>query len=160
MDFSVYTISVKGIFNSHYEIHKDELLVYRVKKPSFFTFSEMIFFDPGGNEILTIKKPFSFFNHKFVFYQQGEPIGTFEKEGIENFYNSSSIFGRHTVQGNFFSSEYTVFNNEGEIAKISRKRFRSKNKYGLAIIKGNNELYILAMTIAISMVNARGKKKG
>lgn len=160
MEFVVYTISVKGIFSTHYEIHRDDQLVYRVKRPSFFTFSEMIFFDPGGNEIQRVKKHFALFQSKFTFTQENQYVATFEKETIDNFYNSSSIFGRHTVQGNFFNSEYTVFDEDGEVAKVSRKRLRSIKKYGIAIIKGNDELYILAMVIAISMVNARRRQKG
>jgi uncharacterized protein YxjI len=160
MEFAVYAISIRGIFNKHYEIHLDDVLVYRVRRPSFFKFSEMIFCDPGGNEILKIKKHFAFFEKKFVFTKNEKAIATFEKKSIENFYNSSSIYGKHTVEGNFFNSEYTVFNDEGEIAKISRKRFRSTNKYGVAIIKGHNELYVLAMIVAISMVIAAKKNKG
>jgi uncharacterized protein YxjI len=160
MEFAVYTISVKGFFSKYYEIHRDDQLVYMVKKPSFFAFSEMIFFDLGGNEIQRIKKDFAFFQSKFTFTQEDQYVATFERDIIENFYNSSSIFGRHTVQGNFFSSEYTVFDKDGEIAKISRKRMRSNKKYGIAIIKGNDELYILAMVIAIAMVISRKKQKG
>ena len=162
MEFAVYTISVKGLFSKHYEIHKDDQLVYRVKKPSFWAFKEMNFMDPGGNEILKVYRHASLFiiNYKFVFSQDGKSIATFERDGFGNFYVSTSIYGKHTVQGDFFNSEYTVYNEEGEIAKVSRKRLRSNKKYGIAIIKGNNELYILAMVIAISIINSRRKRKG
>lgn len=162
MEFAVYTISIKGFFSKYYEIYRDNELVYRVQKPSFFAFREMNFTDPGGNEILKVQRKFSLFviNYKFVISQGDKYIATVEKEALDNFYNSSSIYGRHTIQGNFFSSEFTIFNDEGEIAKISRKRFRSKHKYGVAIIKGNNELYVLALVIAISIVISRGKKTG
>jgi uncharacterized protein YxjI len=160
MEFSIYTISVKGILSRHYEIYRDHELVYRVRKPSFFSFREVNFTDPGGKEILKVYRHFSFFNYKFVISQDGKALATFEKDGLDNYYTSTSVYGTHTVQGDFFNSEYTVFNDAGEIAKISRKRFRFNKKYGVAIIKGNNELYILAMVIAISIVNARRRKKG
>ncbi len=160
MEFSIYTISIKGIFSKHYEIYLDDELMYQVKKPSFFAFREMNFIDRGGNKILKVYRKSSFFNYKFVISQDDKPLATFEKDGLDNYYTSSSIYGIHTVQGDFFNSEYTVFNDDGEIAKISRKRFRSHKKYGIAIIKGSNELYILAMVIALSIVNSRGKKSG
>lgn len=160
MEFAVYTISVKGFFTTHYEIHLDDKLIYRVKQPSFFNRSAMIFYDTGGYEIQRVKKHFALFQSKFTFTQENQYVATFEKSGIENYYDSSSIFGRHTVQGDFFNSEYTVFDEDGEIAKVSRKRLRSNKKYGIAIIKGHDELYILAMVIAISMVNSRRKSKG
>jgi len=161
MEFAIYTISVKGFFSKHYEIYKDERLIYRVKKPSFFSFREMYFHDTGGNEILKIYRHASLFliKYKFVISQEGNSIATVEKAAFDNFYNSTSIYGNHTIQGDFFNSEYTVFDDDDEIAKISRKRFRSNHKYGIAIIKGNNELYILAMVIAISIVNGNRKNK-
>lgn len=161
MEFAVYTISVKGIFSKHYEIHQDDRLMYRVRRPSFWAFKEMYFTEPGGKEVLKIKRHASLLtiNSKFVMTKNGEAVATFEKDGFDNFYTSSSIYGEHTVQGNFFNSEYTIYNNDGEVAKISRKRFRSDKKYGIAIIKGTNELYILGMVIAISIVNSRRKRK-
>lgn len=161
MEFAIYTISVKGFFSKHYEIYQDERLVYRVKKPSFFSFGEMYFHDTRGNEVLKIKRHTSLFLLKFKFEisQEGVSVATVEKDTFNNFYNSTSIYGNHTIQGDFFNSEYTVFDDNDEIAKISRKRFRSNHKYGIAIIKGNDELYILAMVIAISIVNANRKKK-
>ncbi|MDF1697861.1 MAG: hypothetical protein P1U56_18580 [Saprospiraceae bacterium] len=160
MEFAVYTISVRGFISKVYEIYKDDQLVYRVKKPSFFKFRVFNFTDRSGNQVLKVKRYSSFFKYKFVFSNANKSIATFEKEGLENFYRSTSIYGHHTVHGDFFNSEYTVFDEEDEIAKISRKRLRSDNKYGIAIIKGNNELYILAMVIAISIVNSLRRKKG
>ena len=162
MEFAIYTISIKGFFSKRYEIYREDELVYRVDKPSFFAFREMYFTDPDGNEVLKINRNAALFltKYKFVISQVGKTIATIEKDGLDNFYSSNSIYGFHTIQGDFFSSEFTVFEGEDEIAKISRKRFRSNKKYGIAIIKGNNELYILAMVIAISIVNSRGKKKG
>lgn len=159
MDFAIYTISIKGFISKYYEIYLNDQLVYTVKRPSFFAFGEMVFYDLDGFEVLHIYKPLSFLKHKFEILMGGEIIGTFVKETIENFYTSKGINGVHTIQGDFLNSEYTVFDGEGEIAKISRKRFRSNKKYGIAIIKGHDELYILALVIAISMVNNRKKRK-
>ena len=160
MEFSIYTISVRGIFSTHFEIYQDDELIFRVEKPSFFAFREMNFIDLEGNQVLRVYRHPSIFNYKFEISQDGESLGTFEKNGISNSYTSSSIYGNHTIKGDFFNSEYTVSDENDEVAKISRKRFRSHKKYGIAIIKGNNELYILAMIIAISIVNSRRKKKG
>ena len=161
MEFSIYTISVKGLFSKYYEIHQDDHLVYRVKKPSLFAFGERVFTRPGGAEVLKIKRDVSLFILKFKFtVTEGEDhIATIEKDNLDNFYNSSSIYGHFTVQGNFFNNEYTIFHNSEEIAKISRKRFRSAKKYGIAIIEGFDELYILSLVIAISIVNANRKKR-
>ena len=136
MEFSIYTISVRGIFSKHFEIYQDDEIVYRVEKPSFFEFREMNFIDHSGNQILKVYRHSSFFNYKFEISKDGESLGTFEKDGLSNHYTSSSIYGDHTVQGDFFNSEYTVFDETKEIAKVSRKRFRAHKKYGIAIIKG------------------------
>lgn len=159
MEFAIYTISVRGIFSTHYEIYQDDELIYRVEKPSFFAFREMNFIDLDENNVLNIYRHSTFFNYKFEIFQDGESIGTIEKDGVSNYYTSSSIYGEHSVQGDLFNSEYTVFDESDEIAKVSKKRFRSHKKYGIAIIKGKNELYVLAMIIALSIVNSRKKKK-
>jgi len=62
MEFAVYTISVKGFFNKHYEIYKDDELVYWVKKPSFWAFRELNFLDTSGQEVLKVYRNTSFFN--------------------------------------------------------------------------------------------------
>ncbi|MEM9547519.1 MAG: LURP-one-related family protein [Bacteroidota bacterium] len=160
MEFAVYTISVKGFFSRHYEIYRDDELIYRVEKPSFFAFRELNFLNTAGQQVLKLKRSATFFNYKFVISDDEKAIATFEKDTFENFYRSTSVYGYHTIQGDFFNSEYTVFDDKGEIAKVSRKRFRTNKKYGIAIIKGNNEIYILAMVIAISVVNAQRRKKG
>jgi len=127
MEFAIYTISVRGIFSTHYEIYQDDELIYRVEKPSFFAFREMNFIDLDENNVLNIYRHSTFFNYKFEIFQDGESIGTIDESD--------------------------------EIAKVSKKRFRSHKKYGIAIIKGKNELYVLAMIIALSIVNSRKKKK-
>lgn len=160
MEFSIYSISVRGFFFQHYEIYQNDELIYSVEKPSFFAFREMNFIDQEGNEILKVYRRATFFNYRFEISQDDESIGTFKKDGLSNYYTSTSIYGEHTIKGDFFNSEYTVFDKDIEVAKVSRKRFRSHKKYGIAIIKGNNELYILAMIIAISIINSRRRKKG
>lgn len=160
MDFAVYTISIKGIFSRSYEIYKDDELVYWVKKPSFFSLRNLDFIDQMGHKVAHLYRNLFFLSYKFNISMEGREIATFEKNSIDNYFVSDGIYGYHTVHGDFFNSEYTVFNDDDiEIAKISRKRFRSNKKYGIAIIKGNDELYILAMVIAISVINARRRQK-
>ena len=160
MDFVLYTISVRGIFSTHFEIYRNDVLMYRVRKPSFFAFRKMYFYDTGGNEVLEIYRHASFMKYRMTINQDGKSIATFEKDSFENFYTSTSIYGNYTIEGDFFGREYTVYDDEKDIAKVSRKRFRSKKKYGIAIIEGHNELYILAMVIAIAIINSRRRKKG
>ncbi len=159
MEFAVYTISIKGFFSKHYEIYRDDELVYWVQKPSFFAFRELNFINRSGDKVLHIYRHPAFFSYKFTFSTDGKPIATFEKDSFESFYKSTSVNGYHTLQGDFFGSEYTVFKEDTEIAKISRKRFATNKKYGVAIIKGNDELYILAMVIAISVIKKNRRKK-
>ena len=134
--------------------------MYNVEKPSFFAFGEMIFYNMNGLAVQKLYRNSSFFNHKYTISKDKQKIATFEKYAMENYYISKSIFGDYTIKGDFFDNEYTIYNEDKEIAKVSRKRMRSHKKYGVAIIKGHNELYILAMIIAISQINKRSKKNG
>jgi len=160
MEFVVYTISIRGFFTKAYDIYLDEELVYQAEKPSFFAFGEMDFFDRSGAALQKLYRNSSFFRHKYTITREGRKIASFEKYAMENSYKSQSIFGEYSIKGQFLDNEYTIFKGRDEIAKISRKRFQSQNKYGVAIIKGHDELYILAMVIAISLINKKSKKGG
>lgn len=152
MEFAVYTVSISGIFKKTYEIFQDEILMYRVESDSFWSSSEMVFRDHDDNEILLLKRVSTFLKTRFVIYDMEREIATVSKEGLGVSFVSDSIYGHHSLKGKSFNTDFTLYQGDDEIAKVSRKTFRSKDKYGIAIKKGHDEKYILALTIAIEIV--------
>jgi uncharacterized protein YxjI len=56
------------------------------------------------------------------------------------------------VQGNILSLEYTIGEGGNKIAEVSRKWFRIADTYGVQIEPGQNDIMILAVTVAIDMM--------
>ena len=155
MEFAVYTISVSGIFKKTYEMFQDEVLMYIVESESFWSSKEMVFRNNEGNPVLLLNQVSSFLETKFVISDLEKELATVTKEGFGISFFSESIYGNHWLKGKSFNTDFTLYDDEDEIAKVSRKTFRSKDKYGIAIKKGYDEKYILALAIAIEVVIQR-----
>jgi uncharacterized protein YxjI len=56
------------------------------------------------------------------------------------------------VQGNILSLEYTIGDGDRKIAEVSRKWFRVADTYGVQIEPSQNDIVILAVTVAIDMM--------
>ena len=55
------------------------------------------------------------------------------------------------VQGNILNHEYTIGEGSNKIAEVSKKWFRIADTYGVMIEPGQNDVLILAVTVAIDM---------
>ena len=56
------------------------------------------------------------------------------------------------VQGNILDHEYTIEEGRNKIAEISKKWFRLRDTYGVEIEPGQNDILILAITVAVDMM--------
>lgn len=56
------------------------------------------------------------------------------------------------VQGNILGLEYTIGDGNRKVAEVSRKWFRIADTYGVQIDPGQNDIVILAVTVAIDMM--------
>jgi uncharacterized protein YxjI len=56
------------------------------------------------------------------------------------------------VQGNVLNHQYTIGEGSGKIAEVSKRWFRLADTYGVQIEPGQNDILILAVTVAIDMM--------
>ena len=56
------------------------------------------------------------------------------------------------VQGNFLDHEYTISAGRHKVAEVSKRWFRLRDTYGVEIEPGQNEIVILAITVAVDMM--------
>lgn len=56
------------------------------------------------------------------------------------------------VQGNIFDHQYTIDEGGRKIAEVSKKWFRVADTYGVQIEPGQNDIVILAITVAVDMM--------
>lgn len=61
------------------------------------------------------------------------------------------------VQGDVLAHEYTIGEGDQRIAEVSKKWFRFADSYGVGIAPGQNDILILAVTVAIDAMVHPGK---
>ncbi|UCD30662.1 MAG: LURP-one-related family protein [Planctomycetota bacterium] len=61
------------------------------------------------------------------------------------------------VQGNVLNHEYTIEEGRNKIAEVSKKWFRLRDTYGVEVEPGQNDILILAITVAIDMMAHEGR---
>ena len=61
------------------------------------------------------------------------------------------------VQGNILDHEYHIGEGRDKVAEVSKKWFRVRDTYGVAIDPGQNDALILAITVAIDMMGHSGR---
>ena len=61
------------------------------------------------------------------------------------------------IQGNILDHEYEIKEGRRKIAQVSKKWFRVRDTYGVAIDPGQNDVLILAITVAIDMMAHSGR---
>ena len=59
------------------------------------------------------------------------------------------------IQGNILDHEYTIEADGHKVAEVSKKWFRVRDTYGVEIEPGQNDILILAATVAVDQM-ARG----
>ena len=61
------------------------------------------------------------------------------------------------VQGNILDHEYHIGEGRDKLAEVSKKWFRVRDTYGVAIDPGQNDVLILAITVAIDTMAHSGR---
>jgi uncharacterized protein YxjI len=61
------------------------------------------------------------------------------------------------VQGNILDHEYRIGEGRDQIAEVSKKWFRLRDSYGVQIDPGQNDILILAVTVAVDMMAHEGR---
>ncbi len=56
------------------------------------------------------------------------------------------------IQGNILDHEYKIEEGRTKVAEVSKKWFRVRDSYGVEIAPGQNDILILAATVAIDMM--------
>lgn len=58
------------------------------------------------------------------------------------------------IQGNLVDHEYTISADSGKVAEVSKKWFRVRDTYGVEIAPGQNDVLMLAATVALDMMSS------
>jgi uncharacterized protein YxjI len=61
------------------------------------------------------------------------------------------------IQGNILDHEYRIEEGRTRVAEVSKKWFRVRDSYGVEITPGQNDIVILAATVAVDMMAHEGR---
>lgn len=107
---------------------KDQVALI-TKKP--FSFLPKFFVEVNGQEVLTIKKEFSFLKARY----------TIDSAGIE-------------VNGNWWDMDFQVFQHGNVVGKVSKEWFTWGDSYKVEVLSEEMETMMIALVVAIDCVKA------
>jgi uncharacterized protein YxjI len=152
MEYRLLTVSKSGFLKKTYEFYEGEKLLYTAE--SKFWLRGYKVFAVLGNQVMDISRPFNLFK-TIIKVSAGEKElatltkkFTFMKSEIEIETSEGAFF----LEGNAWDTDFTIIKGDEEIAKISRKTFRSKDKYGIAVREDIDNKLIVGIIMGIEFI--------
>ncbi|MCU4801623.1 LURP-one-related family protein [Halobacteria archaeon HArc-gm2] len=62
------------------------------------------------------------------------------------------------VQGNIFAHEYAITREGSPVASVSKRWFRFRDIYGVEVMAGEDDAFVLAVTAAVDTIVAKGRR--
>ena len=116
----------------------------------------LIFEDTDGHELLKIQERKLSVRDKMAIERGGEKVATVKKALItplrERFKVELERGGEYDVKGNIVDHEYTFERDGREVASVSKRWFRVRDTYGVEIAPGEDDILVLAATVAIDQM--------
>lgn len=158
MEFHKYTISKLGFFRKTFEINQNGKLKYRVSTPGWFGYKYLVFKDEMNRDVMTIKRNLSLFNRSFELSATEDLKAELTTSMFLKEHTLKTDVATYIAQSNWLKDEYTIYLGDDDIAKVSRKFFSEVEQYGIAIIEGNHDLFILGMIVCIEVQRMTANK--
>lgn len=134
--------------------------VYHVDGKALRIRKRLIFEDMYGRELCQIQEKMLTLKDTMVIEREGNPLATVKKAVVdpvrERFVVKVENGPDIDVQGNMVDHEYKFELNGKKIAEVSKKWFSVRDTYGVEIIPGQNDIMLLAATVAIDQMAHRG----
>ena len=131
--------------------------VYKVDGKALRLRQTLIFEDPQGHELAKIQeKMLRVKDTMEIEGPNGETLATVKKALITPLRDRWVVKVGDgpdlDIQGNILDHEYTIESGRDKVAEISKKWFRVADTYGVEVAPGQNDLVILAATVAVDMM--------
>lgn len=132
--------------------------VFKVDGKALRVRSTLIFQDAHGKELAKIQEKMVRVRDTMeIEGPDGKTIATVKKAMITPLRERFSVdipgSGDMDIQGNLLDHEYTIELGGKKIAEVSKKWFRLADSYGVEIAPGQNDIVILAATVAVDMIS-------
>jgi uncharacterized protein YxjI len=115
--------------------------------------------DPSGSELFTIQEKKLHIRDTMAIERGGEVVATIKKALISPLRDRFTIEVRDRedmeAKGNVVNHEYKIQRGGDTIAEVSKRWFRIRDTYGIDIQTGQDDAFLLAVTVCIDQM-ARG----
>lgn len=131
--------------------------VFKVDGKALRLRKTLVFEDMEGNMLCKIQERLLTIRDTMVIEgPEGEQIAVIKKALIAPLRDRWSVTVKDgpdlEVQGNILDLEYSIKQGRNKVAEVSKKWFRLTDTYGVEIDRGQNDILILAVAIAIDMM--------
>ena len=114
------------------------------------------FEDRDGHELLKIQERKLRVRDTMAIERDGDKVATVRKALItplrERFKVELEGGGEYDVKGNIVDHEYTFERDGHDVASVSKRWFRVRDSYGVEVAPGENDVLVLAVTVAIDQM--------
>ena len=116
----------------------------------------LVFEDLDGHELLKIQERKLRVRDTMAIERGGDTVATVRKAMItplrERFKIDVEGGGELEVKGNIVDHEYTFERDGREVASVSKRWFRVRDTYGVEVAPGEDDVLVLAATVAIDQM--------
>jgi uncharacterized protein YxjI len=109
--------------------------------------------DAHGKELLKLQKRLLRARNTMVVERGDDKVATIRKAMITPLRDRFTVDleggGRLEVQGNILDHEYQISRDGMPVANISKRWFRVRDTYGVAVVPGQDDALVLAVTVCI-----------
>jgi uncharacterized protein YxjI len=109
--------------------------------------------DADGNHLLKLQKRLLRARDTMAIERDGDTVATVKKALItplrDRFTVELEDGGRLDVEGDILDHEYQITRDGIPVANISKRWFRVRDTYGVAVVPGQNDALVLAVTVCI-----------
>jgi uncharacterized protein YxjI len=116
--------------------------------------------DVHGKELLKLQKRLLRARNTMIIERDDDKVATVHKAMITPLRDRFTVDleggGRLEVDGNILDHEYQITQDGIPVANISKRWFRVRDTYGVAVVPGQNDALVLAVTVCIDHLTEHG----
>jgi uncharacterized protein YxjI len=117
--------------------------------------------DADGNELLKLQKRLLRARGTMAIERGGDKVATVKKAMITPLRDRFTVDveggGDLLVEGNILDHEYQITQGGIPVANISKRWFRVRDSYGVAVAAGQNDALVLAVTVCIDHLTSHDR---
>ena len=154
---SVYVMREKMFsIGDDFWIEKGGQRAFRVDGKALRIRETLVFEDPAGREVATIKEKLVAIRDTMTIERDGQVVATIKKALIsplrDRFVVQLATGGELRIKGNIVAHNYEFERDGRTVAEVSKKWLALRDTYGVEIQPGEDDALILAATVALDQM--------